>query len=72
MRNVDHDNKLQKSMLLFTGKSLTMLCHFQDFQVKSSPVLSEADVRKRFNLARTGAIKAISAVRYPRCDNGDV
>ena len=35
-----------------------MLCTFEDFQAESSPVLSEADVRKRFNLARTGAIKA--------------
>ena len=46
-----------------TGKSITILCNFQDFQAESSPVLSEADVRKRFNLARTGAIKAVSAVR---------
>ena len=27
----------------FTGKSLTMLCNFQDFEVESLPVLSEAD-----------------------------
>ena len=43
-----------------------MLCNFQ---AESSPVLSEADVRKRFNLACRGGggggggIKAVSAVR---------
>ena len=58
------ENFLSESYILsFTGKSRTMLCHFQDFQAESSPVLSEADVRKRFNLERTGAIKAVSAVR---------
>ena len=46
-----------------TGKSITMLCHFQDFQAENSPVLFEADMRKRFNLSGTGAIKAVSAVR---------
>ena len=46
-----------------TGKSITMLCNFQDLQAESSPVLSTAIVRKRFNLTRTGAIKAVSAVR---------
>ena len=51
------------SRLYFIGKSITMLCNFQDFQAESSPVLSEADVIKRFNLARTGAIKAVSDVR---------
>ena len=55
-----------------TGKLVTMLCHFQDLQAESSPVLSEAEVRKRFNLTRTGAIKAVSAVRYRGCDDGYV
>ena len=30
----------------FTGKSIRMLCYFQDFQAESSPVLSEADVEE--------------------------
>ena len=49
--------------MLFTGKTITMLCNFQDLQAESSPVLSEADVRERFNFTHTGAIKAVSAVR---------
>ena len=41
---------------------MTMQCNFQDFQAESALVLSEADIRKRFNLAHTEAIKAVSAV----------
>ena len=41
---------------------MTMQCNFQDFQAESAPVLSEADIQKRFNLAHTEAIKAVSAV----------
>ena len=33
--------KIYEMMILVTGKSVTMLCHFQDFQAESSPVLSE-------------------------------
>ena len=46
-----------------------MLCNLQDVQAESSPVLSEADARKRFNLACTGAIKA---GLYLLCNNDDV
>ena len=46
-----------------TGKSITMLCTFKDLQAESSAVLSGADVRKRFKLACTGAVKAVSDVR---------
>ena len=34
-------------VFLFTGKSITMFCNFQDFQAESSAVLFEADIRKR-------------------------
>ena len=44
----------REKQIRFTGKSITVLCNFQDFQAESSPVLSEADARKRFNLARAG------------------
>ena len=46
-----------------TGKSITMLCNFQDLQAESSAVLLEVDVRKRFHFAYTGTIEAVSAVR---------
>ena len=48
---------------LLTGKSITMLCNFQDLQAESSAVLFEADLRKRFHLAYTRAVEAVSAVR---------
>ena len=50
-----------------TGKSITMLCNFPDLQAESSAVLSEADVRKRFNLACRGPSKL-----YLLCNNGQV
>ena len=57
-------NKKVMGKLYFTGKSITMLCSFQDIQAESSPVFSEADVRKGFTLARTGL--------YLLCDTGKV
>ena len=48
-----------------------MLCNFQDIQAESSPVLSEAEVRKRCNLARMRGGGGASRV-YLLCDNGDV
>ena len=50
--------------LIFIGKSITMLCNFRDLQAESSAVLPEADVRKRFHLAYTEAVEAVSAVQY--------
>ena len=51
-------------LVCITGKSMTMLCNFQDLQAERSAVLSEAEVRKRFYLASTRAVEAVSAVRY--------
>ena len=49
----------------FTGKSITMLCNFQ---AESSPVLSEAEVRKR---SVTWHVRGPSRL-YLLCDNCDV
>ena len=35
---------VKTSIYDITGKSIRMLCYFQDFEAESSPVLSEADV----------------------------
>ena len=48
----------------FTGKSIRMLCYFQDFQAESSPVLSEADVEECLTWHVWGL--------YLLCDNCDV
>ena len=44
-------------------KSLTVTYNFQDLPAESSAVLSEADVQKRFLLAYTEVVEAVSAVR---------
>ena len=60
-------NKRWRSDSYFTGKSIRMLCYFQDFQAESSPVLSEADVEEGL----TWHIRGSSRL-YRLCDNCDV
>ena len=43
---VDIPRKSPRIRTSLTGKSIRMLCYFQDFQAESSPVLSEADVEE--------------------------